>query len=1304
MPSALARIQLRQGLSSDWVTANPVLASGEPGVESDTLKIKVGDGTRVWNQLPYVGDSGLAGTFVTSVNSKTGAVTLLPSDLPGLSGFIKTIVAQTLAPGANVGISELTADGKLTISSTASSAGGGGGGGTVTGISVTSLNGKSGVVGIVGVDGVTVADSSTAGQINIGVTPGGTWGGTPTIPAAPTAVTAVGLEAQAQVSWVASAGLPAAQYYTVQYSSNSGVSWQTFGDTPGAATALTVTGLTNDVPYLFRARATSGTQSSAWSAVSSPATPVSAGQPPTLIELSASSIKENNLVDDVVGELSAVSPDVTATHTFAITGGANASNFLVSGTSLLAHSVLTVAGGASRVVTIRATNSAGLSTTKTFTITVVSTATVPAVPVSLTASAGAVSSAGADISLAWTAPADNGAAITSYHIQCKLASDTDWSEGPAVGAKTSATITGLNIGAAYNVRVSAVNREGEGAFATANVTTSKAVITFTTQPADENSTDGTASFTAAAATTGVADLAYQWQKLAVDGTWADVTGKTSATLSFTSATNADDGARYRLKVTASDADTAYSDTAVLSVAIPLWRRTTSPVSYDLTLMVPSTKPNAQLRGYQVGASSDGQTAVVMWIDGDAVWSSATSDGSTFSDPKPPKSDPVDLEGNAYQCRITGSVGVGSVATIVMKETFTAGVVPLYNRYRKWTPDGVAWVSAGKLGYRQSDAFAGYVPSASESGLYGKTVACTAGFFAWSELYNVPPLRSTDGISWTVATSPIPSSLSKNIACFPAGSKLFDVRGKLSSDAGLTWTVAAAPPAIAGAGWIASAYAGGKLFLFGAGNKYAVTSNFTSWQLKTLPFTDNFRLAAASSDGTRIAIIGARQQAAVCRDIAAETWVIEQMPVSGQSLDAIAATSTHIIAFGSGECCVRSMAVDATPPPPPANTSYNCVNGVCTAITGLTGTYSTMAACQAACVAPPPPANPTALFKANAAQWRHETVNRPACAAAKIAAPQLSYNACRVSWPAGSISYSRYTVEWATPAVASLTPAVVAQGPDVGFTAACAYIGNALQPYSYRAVSANEIDFYNFDKLLPAGASARSFHVLPDTAAGLTQLQVAGLSFSSGVQVGNATDVYISQRYASFKITFYLTTGGTHSVTVKLPTVDLAQTTTPGNPPLPPIPVPEAPAGITAAVWTQAYVAPVCWDIASVSWTAPATAPTSIKLEYLVPGHPAQTVTIAGKVTRIPATVDQWVAFPLSPATCSAGSYAGPNGLCVLTPGWSSYRRPTSTSIAIYKHSKLGACGTRVTGQSRTFRLSFGNAGGFGPATQFTVTT
>lgn len=50
-----SRIQLRRGLSSQWTSANPVLATGEPGVEIDTGRVKFGDGVSTWLALPYAG-------------------------------------------------------------------------------------------------------------------------------------------------------------------------------------------------------------------------------------------------------------------------------------------------------------------------------------------------------------------------------------------------------------------------------------------------------------------------------------------------------------------------------------------------------------------------------------------------------------------------------------------------------------------------------------------------------------------------------------------------------------------------------------------------------------------------------------------------------------------------------------------------------------------------------------------------------------------------------------------------------------------------------------------------------------------------------------------------------------------------------------------------------------------------------------------------------------------------------------------------------------------------------------------------
>lgn len=47
------RIQMRRDTAANWTSANPVLAQGEPGIETDTLKIKIGDGATAWTSLAY---------------------------------------------------------------------------------------------------------------------------------------------------------------------------------------------------------------------------------------------------------------------------------------------------------------------------------------------------------------------------------------------------------------------------------------------------------------------------------------------------------------------------------------------------------------------------------------------------------------------------------------------------------------------------------------------------------------------------------------------------------------------------------------------------------------------------------------------------------------------------------------------------------------------------------------------------------------------------------------------------------------------------------------------------------------------------------------------------------------------------------------------------------------------------------------------------------------------------------------------------------------------------------------------------
>lgn len=52
--SSTARIRLRRDTAANWTSANPVLLNGEVGFETDTRKLKLGDGTTAWNALLYV--------------------------------------------------------------------------------------------------------------------------------------------------------------------------------------------------------------------------------------------------------------------------------------------------------------------------------------------------------------------------------------------------------------------------------------------------------------------------------------------------------------------------------------------------------------------------------------------------------------------------------------------------------------------------------------------------------------------------------------------------------------------------------------------------------------------------------------------------------------------------------------------------------------------------------------------------------------------------------------------------------------------------------------------------------------------------------------------------------------------------------------------------------------------------------------------------------------------------------------------------------------------------------------------------
>jgi histidine ammonia-lyase len=69
------KIQSRRDTAAAWTSANPVLAQGELGLETDTTYYKIGDGSTAWNSLAYGSIVGtLANNSVTSAMIVDGTI------------------------------------------------------------------------------------------------------------------------------------------------------------------------------------------------------------------------------------------------------------------------------------------------------------------------------------------------------------------------------------------------------------------------------------------------------------------------------------------------------------------------------------------------------------------------------------------------------------------------------------------------------------------------------------------------------------------------------------------------------------------------------------------------------------------------------------------------------------------------------------------------------------------------------------------------------------------------------------------------------------------------------------------------------------------------------------------------------------------------------------------------------------------------------------------------------------------------------------------------------------------------------
>ena len=67
--------QVKRGTAARWEELNPILNPGEPGFEMDTFKLKIGDGSTPWKELPYVNDVDIS-KYITIEDIINGDVIL----------------------------------------------------------------------------------------------------------------------------------------------------------------------------------------------------------------------------------------------------------------------------------------------------------------------------------------------------------------------------------------------------------------------------------------------------------------------------------------------------------------------------------------------------------------------------------------------------------------------------------------------------------------------------------------------------------------------------------------------------------------------------------------------------------------------------------------------------------------------------------------------------------------------------------------------------------------------------------------------------------------------------------------------------------------------------------------------------------------------------------------------------------------------------------------------------------------------------------------------------------------------------
>jgi hypothetical protein len=102
MTNAPQHILFRRDTAANWVAENPVLLDGEPGYETDTRKLKIGNGVAAWNALPYsAGGSSLESLADVTTTGKVDGSVLYYDQAANRFYLDSNVTKLTITDGGN---------------------------------------------------------------------------------------------------------------------------------------------------------------------------------------------------------------------------------------------------------------------------------------------------------------------------------------------------------------------------------------------------------------------------------------------------------------------------------------------------------------------------------------------------------------------------------------------------------------------------------------------------------------------------------------------------------------------------------------------------------------------------------------------------------------------------------------------------------------------------------------------------------------------------------------------------------------------------------------------------------------------------------------------------------------------------------------------------------------------------------------------------------------------------------------------------------------------------------------------------